>query len=86
MKGTAGPNGVYELVAYPGVFIPYQGPNRARSIYVVGYGTEHERLFRHTEQRNEAIAYGKALDLDLSRVAATSLPWPAVAELFNEVG
>ena len=79
--------GLYPLQAYPDCKTPYNGPNRAASAYVVGYGTPHEAVFRKN-QRNEAIQHqttasqGGRLSLFLAPV--TKLCSDAVVEVFGK--
>lgn len=50
-------NGVYPLASYPDCTGPYNGPDAHETlVYVVGYQTEHERLFKRT-QRSEYVSY-----------------------------
>lgn len=50
-------NGVYQLASYPDCSTPYSGADAHETlVYVVGFGTEHERLFRRS-QKAEYVAY-----------------------------
>lgn len=50
-------NGIYQLASYPGCVAPYTGEGAHETlVYVLGFGTELERLFKRT-QRSEYIAY-----------------------------
>lgn len=65
---------------------PYNGEHRNDLVYLVGWNTEHERLFRDGK---EAVAWknhlggGKAT-LSNHRVLASELPGRAVRELYAE--
>lgn len=43
-------NGVYQLATYPDCSDPYIGTERKEWVYVVGYRTEHERLFKRSDK------------------------------------
>lgn len=59
-------NGIYPLASYPDCSGAYNGQDANETlVYVVGYGTEHERLFRRT-QRAEYVAYYNSFNGDSS--------------------
>ena len=50
-------NGIYQLASYPGCTTPYVDDDAHTTIvYVVGFGTEHERLFR-SANKSAMITY-----------------------------
>ena len=50
-------NGMYQLATYPDCSAPYSGEDADTTlVYVLGFGTEHERLFKRT-QKSEYVAY-----------------------------
>lgn len=49
-------NGTYDLANYPDCHDPYQGDRSEDWVYVVGIGTEHERMFR-SAQKNAMVSY-----------------------------
>lgn len=83
--------GVIELASINGCteldcLAPYAGKHRNDLVYLVGWGTEHERLFR---KGKEAAAWanhlgGGSAQLRNDRVMASELPARAVRELFGE--
>lgn len=50
---------------------------------IVGYSTEHERLFAYTD-RKEAREFAKANKLGIVRAIATQIPEDLAVELFGE--
>jgi hypothetical protein len=48
--------GVYQLFHYPGCVTPYTGEHADQAIYVIGFGTELERIFRRS-QKGAMTAY-----------------------------
>lgn len=60
--------------------IRYSGPT-AETFYLVGWGTEHERLFPASAAK-EAVVYRNSVDrtLAIDPVSSTQLPASAVAE------
>ncbi|MBT8241665.1 MAG: hypothetical protein KJN63_10600 [Acidimicrobiia bacterium] len=80
---SAGKNGVYELAAYPDCFRPYSGKRRAESLFVVGLGTDKERLFARRDNK-AAIAYAKETKERLIQLHVTQVCYEAVAVLFGE--
>jgi hypothetical protein len=88
--------GLYDLASHPDCDVPYHGAFPAAQIYVVGFGTEAERLYVRG-QRNEATraartgkdpATGEPLTatggrLTLDPVLASNLCHDAVVELLG---
>ena len=52
-------DGIYKLSTYPDCTEPYTGDHYDEKIYVVGFRTEHERLFRRS-QKSAMMAYMNA--------------------------
>lgn len=73
-QGTArlGQNGVYELGTAPGCFTPYEGDYRHDSVFVIGLGTEGERIFGR-RKRNEALEYARDNKLKIFPLPAHNL-------------
>jgi hypothetical protein len=61
----------------------YHGRFRNQSVMIVGYGTEHERLFL-VPQRQEAKAHAKEHNLRIIRAIANQIPEDLGVELFGE--
>lgn len=63
---------------------PYGGESRGETIYLVGWRTEHERLFLGVHAK-DAVVYRNKTDrnLRLDPVAAGQLPAPAIEELLS---
>lgn len=49
-------DGVYQLGTYPDCTTPYTGEYRTQEVYVIGFRTEHERIFRRSAKA-AAVAY-----------------------------
>jgi hypothetical protein len=75
-------SGVISLQAYPDGTEPYSGPFRKTTIFVVGYGTEHEQLFRRAD-RNAAIAAARENRLTFDQVPAGQICAEAAEALFS---
>jgi hypothetical protein len=67
-----GPRGALQLAGAT-TDAPYTGRHRNQSVMIVGYGTEHERVFT-TPERAEARRYAKEHQLGLTRAIASQLP------------
>lgn len=85
-----GQTGVIELGSLAGCtepecITPYNGDHRFDTAYLVGWNTEHEKLFRgdRTNARR-AVAYANANGrLRTDRILLTELPLRAVRELLE---
>jgi hypothetical protein len=77
-----GDDGVVMLQAAPDCTTPYDGVFRQATVFVVGYATEHERLFKRGD-RTEALQLAKANKLTFDQVTARSLCHEAVVELLG---
>jgi hypothetical protein len=79
-----GANGIIPLLAYPDCTQPHSGVFRSERVYIVGWGTEHERLFRST-QAAQAITYRNGTDknLRISRADCDKLCDQAVTDLYG---
>lgn len=81
--------GIIELQAYSDCNSAYSGSHRTETVYLVGHGTEHERIFLSSEAK-QAIAYKnetsaglpKSERLHLDQVAAGQLCAKAVDDLY----
>ncbi len=75
---------MYELQAYPGCFEPYNGTSRADTVFIIGYGTENEELFRKVNNRK---AVGKARSfkpmLSFFQAPVTQICSQAIEELYS---
>lgn len=83
---TYGPTGVIALQAYPDCMEPYNYEHRADMAYLVGWTTEHEKVFR-SDQSGAAIGYATSFGeppLRIDRVLLTSLCAQAVWDLYGE--
>lgn len=74
---------MYALHSYPDCFVGYHGRHQNVDVFVVGLGTETERLFQKRDA-SEAIAYAKGGGGKLHRFTAVSLCSDAMYELFGE--
>jgi hypothetical protein len=78
-------NGVYDLASYPGCSTPYNGTHKDSTVHVVGFGTEHERLFRPSQRAEMVVYYNSfAGKVDLFHGWASSFCEQAVRDLFDE--
>lgn len=77
--------GLYTLQGHEDCTTPYVGPYKASTIYIVGYTTEHERLFRRSD-RNRALQYqteaSPGTRLSILMAPATMLCSSAVEALY----
>lgn len=80
-----GGDGVVPLASYPDCTQPHAGKHRNQVIYIVGWKTEHERLFPHSEAK-AAIIYRNSIDrtLQLAPVQGNQLCNRAVIDLYGE--
>lgn len=80
---TLSMTGTVTLHTYPDCIEPYNGDYRADLAYLVGWGTDNERLFRSNKAK-AAIAYANTFNPHLpnSRVALTQLCTRAVEDLY----
>lgn len=78
--------GLLPLRGFEDCATPYTGNHKAASVYVVGYGTEHERLFRRTD-RNAALEYQSTASpdgkLNLFQAPVTQLCADAALAVFG---
>lgn len=81
--------GIIELQAYEDCRSAYSGEHRTETVYLVGHGTEHERIFlageakaaiAYKNERNATLAKNERLHLD--QVAAGQLCAKAVDDLY----
>lgn len=77
-----GPNGLYELRADPECSQPYQGMFRGATVFVVGYGTENETVYKRGE-RTQAINHAKEQNLTLDQMPASALCERLMVELLE---
>lgn len=79
-----GRNGVYELGSHPEDFTPYNGRNRADTVFVVGHNTPYETLFKKRDAR-KAVAYSRTHTPPLSifQAAVTSICSAAIEALYD---
>lgn len=77
-------NGVVALQAYPGCNQPHAGDYRARNVYIVGWKTVHEKIFRD-DRAIDAVTYRNGIDpnLALDGVQATVICDQAVLDLYG---
>lgn len=77
--------GVIQLTSYPDGGLPYSGPSAGQALYLVGWRSEHERLFLGTDGK-AAVAYRNSIDktLPIDRVTAQQLPTGAVQALLAQ--
>lgn len=71
-NARAGQNGVYELAQAPGCFSPYEGEYRFDSVFVIGLGTEQEKIFGR-RKRNDALTYARDNKLRIDPLPAHNL-------------
>ena len=80
-----GGDGTVALASYPDCTGgPHAGEHRNQVIYIVGLGTEHERLFPHSEAK-AAVIYRNSIDatLQLAPVQGNQLCNQAVLDLYG---
>jgi hypothetical protein len=73
--------GTIMLQSMPECVEPYSGPYRKLTVYVAGFNSEHEKLFRRN-QRAEALQYARANKTSLDPIVAAELCSDAVETLF----
>ena len=73
--------GTIMLQAMPECTEPYSGAFRKSTVFVVGYGTKNEQVFKRAD-RNAAIAAARASKATLDQVIAGQLCSDAVEALF----
>lgn len=64
--------GLVALAASPDCTKPYDGRFRQATVYLVGWGTEHEAMFRRAE-RKQAIAAARAAKTSIDTAQARTL-------------
>lgn len=76
--------GIVELQGYEGCTVRYDGPNKAATVYVVGWSTEHERAFP-SHQARAAVVYRNETDrkLSIDQIQAGNLCRLAVEALWE---
>lgn len=79
---TYNENGMTVLGSWLDCTEPYDGAHQRDDVFVMGLGTVGERIFR-TDQRREALDYGKAENLKLTRLTARTLCHEAMVGLFG---
>lgn len=67
-----GTNGTYALHQAPGCTTPYDGDYRHDSVFVIGIGTDKERIFTR-RQRTQALEYARDNDLRIDPLSAHAL-------------
>lgn len=75
--------GMYALRGYPGCAESYRGRLEGTSVYVVGRGSEHEKLFRR-DQLHEASDHSKATRLIIENLPSAMFCKQAVEDLYAE--
>lgn len=89
VDGTTTPkpngHGVVELQAHPDCTRPHRGEYRARVVYIVAYGTEHEKLFRHDDAK-AAVAYRASIGrkTHLDQFPGEQICHQAVMDLYDQ--
>lgn len=73
---------LYELASYPECDRPYRGAFQGATIYIVGYGTEEETLFRRAD-RGTAARLAREKRTSLTHVPAIELCEEAMLELLG---
>lgn len=75
--------GVVPLTSYPDCQQPHAGQHRAKTIYLVGWKTEHEKLFRNDEAK-AAVVYSNSADkkLMVDRIPASQICDQAIVDLY----
>ena len=73
--------GTIMLLSAPDCVEPYAGPFRKTTVFVVGYGTKVEQLFKRAD-RTAAIAAARDSNATLDQVVAGQLCSDAVEALF----
>lgn len=73
--------GTIMLQSAPECVEPYSGPFRKTTVFVVGYGTESEQLFKRAD-RTAAITAARDSKLTFDQVVAGQLCSDAVEALF----
>jgi hypothetical protein len=73
--------GTIMLQAAPECTEPYDGAFRKSTVFIVGYGTEHEQMFKRAD-RTLAISAARATNTTLDQVVAGQLCTDAVEALF----
>lgn len=82
---SPGINGIIELLNWEDCTRPYTGPRRHEDIYVVGRGTDFERLFdTHSWRQVQEYSNTQEPRLKYFRASATQLCVGAVEDLFGE--
>jgi hypothetical protein len=64
--------GIYQLREAPDCNQAYSGAFRAATVFIVGYGTEHETVYRRGE-RKTAIDHARQAKLTIDQVPARAL-------------
>ena len=78
-------SGTITLASYPDGGPPHAGKHRNQVVYIVGWKTEHERLFPHSEAK-AAVIYRNSIDpkMQLAPVQGNQLCEQAVVDLYGE--
>jgi hypothetical protein len=77
-----GDDGVVTLQSSPECSTPYNGIFRQATVFVVGYATEHETLFKRGD-RTAALKMAKENKLTFDQVVARSLCHETAVELLG---
>lgn len=75
-------DGMTTLQSEPECTEPYDGVFRQATVFIVGYKTEDERLFKRGD-RTQALAYAKKNKLTFDQVPARSLCHETMLELLG---
>lgn len=75
-------NGMTLLASAPDCSEPYDGVFRQATVFVVGYGTEREKLFKRGD-RTAALSLAKAEKLTFDQLPARSLCHETMLELLG---
>lgn len=75
-------NGMYQLGAWLECSEPYSGDYQREDVFVIGMGTEAERVFKRTDNE-AAVKWAKESRTRLTRVTAHTLCHEAMVELFG---
>lgn len=75
--------GAFPLASYPDCKGLHAGKYVGESVYVVGRGTPHEKLFKRLRGLPEASAYAMAHRLNLENLPNTTLCDQAILDLYE---
>lgn len=81
-SGSVNANGMTVLASSLGCTEPYSGTFQREDVFIVGLGTDVERIFT-IDEGEAAVAYTKQTRTKLTRVTAHTLCHEAMVELFG---